>query len=179
MNMAHKTLYFFIFALLSVGCNPSKTMSTENPPIKKNFVNITTLVNEQEFEDIKHFILQYGDQRTYRNIDNNNPHYQFGAFDAYLASDIGQRNINNDPTRSNFNQLTLADYEASIRYYELVLVRKGDLKAQKFWLREGMEERRVYLVDVYGRGLELMERQLLQYLQTIRQEMKAQKEAKE
>lgn len=38
----------------------------------------------EDFEKVKHFILQYGNRKTYCNRYNCNPHFDFGEFDAYL-----------------------------------------------------------------------------------------------
>lgn len=89
-----------------------------------DFTNITYLITLEEFEKTKEFILEKGDKMTYRNYDNNNPHYKFSDFDVFLGADIGQRNINNDPKISNFNQLTISDWNSDIRYYELIIVGK-------------------------------------------------------
>lgn len=136
-----------------------------------NFINITSLIDTNEFEKIKKFIISNGDRMTYRNFDNNNPHYKFKNCDIFLGSDVGQKNINNDPQFSDFNQLTITDWNSDIRYYELIIVRKGSLKENKAWIREGMEENQVYLVDVYNKGLKLMKNNLRDYLKQIKEEI--------
>ncbi len=142
---------------------------------KINFIEISNLISFDEFEQIKNFILEKGNTKTYRNFDNDNPYYQFENFDVFLGADIGQQNLNNDPEISNFNQLTISDWESDIIYYEIIIVRKGDLKEGKAWIEEGMKEEQVYLVDVYGKGLFLMEKRLPNYLKQIREEVKADK----
>ncbi len=134
-----------------------------------NYKNVGDHISYDEFERIKLFILSHGDRKTFRNFDNNNPHFQFDHFDVYLGADIGQRNINNDPRASDFNQLTIVNHNADIQYYELVIVRKGDLKADKYWIQEGMEEGSVYLVDRDEIGLPNLERELADYLKIIDQ----------
>jgi hypothetical protein len=59
----------------------------------------------ENFNKIKAYILQHGDRKTYCNMLNNNPHFQFPGFDAYLHPEGGQKNINCDPRLSDFNQL--------------------------------------------------------------------------
>ncbi|MGD1842842.1 MAG: hypothetical protein ACFB0B_18375 [Thermonemataceae bacterium] len=132
-----------------------------------NFENISNLVSLEAFEQIKTFVLRNGDRQTYRNYDNNNPHYQFEDFEVFLASDIGQSNINNDPKISDFNQLTIADWEADIRYYTLIIVREGDLEANKVWVKSGMQEKQVYLVDTSHKGLTIMKDHLQKYIKQI------------
>ncbi len=138
--------------------------------LSMNFTNITSLINLEEFEKIKEFILKNGDKRTYRNYDNNNPHYKFMNCDVFMAADIGQRYINNDPKVSDFNQVTITDFNSDIKYYELIIIRKGDLKAEKAWIKKGMKEEQVYLVDVYNKGLKFMKNNLPNYLKQIKKE---------
>ncbi|WP_108869066.1 hypothetical protein [Aquimarina aquimarini] len=137
----------------------------------KNFTNISDIISITEFEKIKTFILTKGDRMFYRSFDSNNPHFKFTNFDVFMGADIGQANINNDPTISDFNELTIVDRNADITYYHIVIVRKGDLKAQKAWIIKGMKEEQVYLVDVYSKGVELMLNNLPNYLKKIKKEI--------
>jgi len=135
------------------------------------FANISDLVNYDTFETIKDFILKQGHRMTYRNYDNNNPHYQFEGFNVFLGADIGQGNINNDPEISDFNQLTIADWESDICYYNLIIVRKGDLKPRKAWILPAMKEGEVYLVDYYEKRLDTMRNNLPTYLEVIKNKL--------
>ncbi|MBT6567328.1 MAG: hypothetical protein HON19_00270 [Flavobacteriales bacterium] len=162
-----------VIILFSTSCSSQKAVLKRNKDLSMDFTNITYLITLEEFEKTKEFILEKGDKMTYRNYDNNNPHYKFPDFDVFLGADIGQRNINNDPKISNFNQLTISDWNSDIRYYELIIVRKGDIKTKKARIKKGMNEERVYLVDVYGKGLELMEKKLSNYLKQIKTEITA------
>ncbi len=166
-----KIIIHFILLALFLSCNTSKSMLTEKQDSKNNFTKVSGLISSNEFEEIKEFILKNGNRITYRNFDNNNPHYKFKSCDIFLGADIGQRNINNDPETSDFNQLIIADRDSNIKYYELVTVRKGDLAAAKAWTKKGMKEKQVYLVDGYGKGLKLMQSNLSNYLEQIKEEV--------
>lgn len=111
-----------------------------------NFQKITNQFTVEDFEKVKEFILKKGNRKTYRNYDNNNPFYDFGKFQSYLGSDIGQQNINNDPKLSDFNELTLKDNN---HYFKILIVRKGDIQASKKDIQTGMLENEVYFVDNY------------------------------
>ncbi|WP_157814136.1 hypothetical protein [Olleya sp. Bg11-27] len=80
-----------------------------------NFTNVSDVISFEEFEQIKAFILKNGDKMIFRNFDNNNPHYKYVNCDVFLGADIGQRNINNDPDISDFNQLTIKNRKANIK----------------------------------------------------------------
>ena len=73
-------------------------------------------LSDANFQLIKNFMLKHGDQRTYCNMYNDNPHYRFDGFDAYLDPEIGQRNINCDPKLSDFDVLVVRDEETDRIY---------------------------------------------------------------
>jgi hypothetical protein len=68
------------------------------------------------FQRIKLRILRTGDRRTYCNRFNDNPHLTLGEVHAYLHPDIGQRNINCDPARSDFDELVFHDPDGDPMY---------------------------------------------------------------
>lgn len=139
--------------------------------MNKNYEDVSNLVSYNEFEQIKNFILEKGDKKTYRNFDGDNPHYKFGNFDVFLGADIGQRNITNDPDISDFNQLTIMDWKSEFTYTKLIIVREGDIKNNKQWILEGMEEGKVYLVDVHNGEINILKNNLSKYLEKIREEI--------
>ena len=171
-KMRNKILSVFFAAVMLSSCKSRISTTKNNENLSMSFTPISTIVPPEKFERIQRFILKNGDRRTYRNFDNHNPHYKFSNCEVFLGADVGQRNGTNDPAISNFNQLTITDYDAALRYYELIIVRKGDLEAEKAWIREGMEEEQVYLVDVYGKGLDLMKNNFSIYLEQIEKELK-------
>lgn len=154
-------------------CNSANLIEQKKEILNENFTDITNLISLKEFEKIKEFVLKNGGRKSYRNFDSNNPHYRFLNCDVYFGADIGQKNIQNNPELSDFNELTIADWNSTIRYYELIIVRQGDIKAKKAWLQKGMIEQRVYLVDTYGKGLELIKNNLSSYLTQIKKEVTA------
>ncbi|SDE85262.1 hypothetical protein [Cellulophaga baltica] len=170
--MRNKILSVLFAMGMLFACKSVKSTSKNKENLSMNFTVISTIVPPEKFEKIQRFILKNGDRRTYRNFDNHNPHYKFLNCEVFLGADIGQRNGTNDPAISNFNQLTITDYNSVLRYYELIIVRKGDLEAEKAWIREGMEEEQVYLVDVYGKGLALLKNNLPIYLEQIEKKLK-------
>jgi hypothetical protein len=137
----------------------------------KEILNINHLLPPDTFEKIKHFILQEGGRKTYRNFDNNNPHYQFSDFSVYLGADIGQQNIINDPAISDFNEITIQDWNSDITYYHIIIVRNGDIENGKAWIRKGMENNNVYLSDVYNQGIDKMMEKLPYYVEIIEKEI--------
>lgn len=154
--------YLLVFVVLISFSNLSAQKMTSKT--QNQFVKITNQFSVEDFEKVKSFILKEGNRKTYRNFDNNNPYYDFKKFAAYLASDIGQQNINNDPKVSDFNRLTLKDED---QYYEIIIVRNGDIKAKKKGIVNGMLENEVYLTD-YGRNdLDKIPNQLIIYFDNM------------
>jgi len=138
---------------------------------KENFINISNKLSLDDFENIKNFVLEKGDTRTYRSFDNDNPHYSFEFFDVFLGSDIGQKNMNNNPEKSDFNELTIADWDSEIQYFTIIAVRNNDIKNKKEWFLDGMKEESIYLVDHNNIGIETLNKKLSKYLKSIHPEM--------
>ena len=42
--------------------------------------------HSSDFQNLRKFVFKYGDRKTYRNFDSNNPHYRFDDFDVYLGT---------------------------------------------------------------------------------------------
>lgn len=77
-------LKIFLFATLLFGCKiPETTIKSNTNMNNKNYGDVSNLIFYKEFEQIKKFILEKGDQKTYRNFDNNNPHYKFETFNVF------------------------------------------------------------------------------------------------
>jgi len=64
-------------------------------------------ITRQNLIKIKQFILQQGNRETYCNMYNDNPAYQTKGYHFYLNPDSGQENINCDPKKSDFHNLTI------------------------------------------------------------------------
>lgn len=95
----------------------------------------------EQFEKIVNFILQNIDKEPFTNYENDNPHYKFEKFDVYLAASVGQRNINNDPKISTFNERIIKNQN---QYFHIILVRKGDLRLEYPQIQPGMQEQQIY-----------------------------------
>lgn len=94
---------------------------------------VLTIAN---FITIKNFILAKGLSRTYCQMYNNNPFYGFINFNTYLNPDIGQGNIDCDPTKSDFNHLVVQTKNTPYQYWEVKWNRKGNfLIVQQAWTK--------------------------------------------
>lgn len=76
-------------------------------------------VSVESFDRIVRFILERGDRLTWCNRFNDNPHYRFANFDAFLNPDLGQRNINCDPALSGFDNLTIRVDDGACEYFDV------------------------------------------------------------
>ena len=54
--------------------------------IASNYIDVTNEISVKQFKNLRAFILKKGAGRSFRNIENNNPYYQFSEYGAYLAS---------------------------------------------------------------------------------------------
>lgn len=116
----------------------------ENTEYRKT-TNISNLLSTQEFEEIKDFIIQHGNTRTFRNYDSNNPYYAFKNVDAYLGAEIWQKNSFNDPLISDFNSITIQRTEKPYIHYEIIIVRDGDIKNKDIHTPHWVKENWIYV----------------------------------
>ncbi len=156
-------LILFISIMPSLNCHSQKPQDMH----QEHVTQVSKTLSLNEFEKIKRFVLKNGDRSTFRNIDNNNPHYKFDKFSIYFGADVGQLNINNDPKISDFNELTIVDWHGNTTYLQLVVVREGDLEINKARLLPGMETGQVYLIDNYHVGEDRLLKLLPKYLEQI------------
>lgn len=148
----------------SIGACSSQKSGIQEMEIK--FEKISDRFNPSQFEKVKHFVLEKGDKKTYRNYDCNNPHFDFGSFEVFFGADVGQKNILNDPSISDFNELVIYTND-NTRYFALIIVRKGDIKNQKQFTSKGMEEGHVYLMAMNGQSFKELENGVQKYLDVL------------
>lgn len=144
-----------------------KSAVPEQP--ESRYIDVTSVLPSAEFGKIKKFILEKGGTMTYCNMYNDNPYYRFGNFDVFLSPSVGQFNINCDPRRSDFNQMTIRT--EGMMYLNLHYATDYDSVAQKdISLYGPMQKSRVYLIDYYYGG-RLSEETLTAVLQSALQEI--------
>lgn len=163
-----KNLLTLIFILSFYCCTDNNGNLIDNS--SNEYLEITNEFSLQEFENIKNFVIEKGGRQTYSNMYNNNPHFSFKGFEAYLNPEIGQKNINCDPTISDFNEITLRDIDAKPQYYTIHIVRQGDSGKKDVVVSEGMKDGKVYLLNPYDDDIDLMKKKLIDYIEAIKME---------
>ncbi len=157
-------LLFLIFQLLPILMNA-----------QPQYV-LQTKMDLETFDKIKNYIIKNGDKKTFRNFDGNNPHYSLFGRELYLGSDIGQKNIDNDPKKSDFNELTVNSRLYSGVDLHLLAVRTGDIASKKQWIQDDMKEGFVYVELYKNWPLELVEQHIewliLEFNRTIKKKKK-------
>lgn len=83
------------------------------------YVDVTDDFSVKDFKKLRKFILKKGTGRSFRNIENNNPHYQFDDLGCYLAS-------------STVRHLDHKKSLAAEKYDELVIWGKGQYSLYLF-----------------------------------------------
>jgi len=130
-----------------------------------DFLDITNMMSYNDFENIKNYILSKGDRETFCNMYNDNPHYSFTGFEAYLNPEIGQLNINCDPELSDFNEIVIRDQSSDPQYFHLLIVHIGDLDNEQITRNtSGLIEGKVYLLKYYEYDLGLMAEKVRLYI---------------
>jgi hypothetical protein len=145
--MNYHVLNIFLFSLM---------LHTE-----QNFIDVTEYFSLAQFEVLKEKILKNGDNQTYRNYDNQNPHYILNGVDLYLNAEIGQKNINNDPELSDFNEITVSD-SINRMNFTIRIVREKDFENKQIYIHEGMEKNRIYLMNHYKNLNEALKKEIIQ-----------------
>lgn len=168
-----KIIQIIIVFIVCSNCCPMKNKSTEIKSISTNFENVTHLINPKDYKQIIAFILKKGDRMTYRNIDSNNPHYRFKKCDVFLSNGIAQLDYSTSNSTHYYNQITITDWKASVRYFELIMVQVKDLTAKNLWLKPEMKSDEVYLMHTKDHEIEMMKKTLSIYLEEISKEIKA------
>lgn len=96
--------------------------------------------------------------------------------ELYLGSDIGQKNIDNDPKKSDFNELTVISRLYSGVDLHLLAIRTGDIASKKQWIQDDMKEGFVYVELYKNYPIELVEQQtewlILEFNKTIKKNKK-------
>lgn len=82
--------------------------------------NDETVLSRENLLKVKQFILQGGQRETYCNMYNDNPAYHTTNFRFYLNPDSGQQNINCDPAKSDFNNLTIRSAAGGKNQYRTI-----------------------------------------------------------
>jgi len=160
---------FGLIVLVSLCCCSDKKDDT-NETTSNEFRDLTQELSVQEFENIKFFILDHGDRQTYCERYLNNPHYSFEGFETYLNPETVRANIHSDPDSSDFNLLVIHDQNTEQQYYDILVVRQGDLEDEEidYDYPEGMREGKVYLLNYYEYDLDSMELEVHGYLEIIK-----------
>jgi hypothetical protein len=77
-------------------------------------------ITRENLIKIQRFILTQGKRETYCNMYNNNPAFQTKTYRFYLNPDTGQENINCDPKKSEFHNLTIRNAGGGKNQYRTV-----------------------------------------------------------
>jgi hypothetical protein len=128
---------------------------------EQNFIDVTDHFSLDKFEVLKEKILKNGDRETYRNYDNQNPHYVLNGVDLYLNAEIGQKNINNDPELSDFNEITVNDGINHVTF-TIRIVREKDFENKQIYIHEGMEKNKIYLMNHYKNIKEALKKEIIE-----------------
>lgn len=163
-GLIENQLYHFVIRTDSKG----KWINDGRSIIEKsdNYLDITHILNYNDFERIKTFILLNGDREGgYSNMYNNNPHYSFDNFETFLNPEIGQLNINCDPELSDFNEIVIRDQSSDPQYFHLLIVRDGDLENPQILRKiSGLIEGKVYILKYHDYDLKAMAEKVKLYI---------------
>jgi len=85
------------------------------------------------FVRIRQFILSQGRRRTYCNMFNDNPYWQFFGFNAYLNPAV-PTNINCEIGKFEFNTLVIQVTAPHTKYWDIILDEAGkELRVRQYY----------------------------------------------
>lgn len=99
------TLLVLALLLVAQG-EPDQTAKPEQM-ILRIVPTSSSSINHNRLLKIKQFVIQQGRRTTYCNMYNNNPSYRTAGYEFFLNPDVGQKNVNCEIGKSDFNQLTI------------------------------------------------------------------------
>ena len=93
--------------LLVIGASSGLAETLEVRLRIRNDKSDEIILKRENLVRIKEFMLQQGKRETYCNRYNHNPAYHTANYDFYLNPDTGPQNINCDPSKSDFQTMTI------------------------------------------------------------------------
>ncbi|WCM41262.1 hypothetical protein MG290_09860 [Flavobacterium sp. CBA20B-1] len=117
--------------------------------MNKKEKDISTQFSAKEFTQLRAFVLKNGDRMSFRNFDNDNPHYKLDTIDLYLGT--FKQNLEQTQKENEYTELIIRVKEEKINTITLKL-----------------EDDMVFLVDVYDNGFEELETVLKNHLNSLK-----------
>lgn len=139
-------LLIFVFGMF-VSCGQSKT-AIHSPMIPKE-KDISNQFSAQEFKQLRAFVFKNGDRLTFRSFDGDNPHYKLDEIDVFFGT--FKQNFGKFPKEEEYTELIIRVKEEKINYITLKL-----------------ENKKVFLVDVYFEGFQELETVLEKHLKSLK-----------
>lgn len=100
----------------------------------------SVLFQPSVFEKIRHFVLENGTPQTFRNIDSDNPSYNFTSLDAFLGPSTHDAFVLKDFTAGDYYELTIRDNDGT--HYQFVCF--NEHTTQQTFIKKKMQPGRVY-----------------------------------
>lgn len=131
-----KQIKYFLIALLFIQCNSTK--------IPKNQTHtVTNIISVEEFETMVKFILNHGDRMPLRNIDNDNPTFQFKE----NIISLGTFGINDKKATSDYYEMIINPFQRTNKF-TLIKGEKFDANHRKLGIEREMKSGEIYLIHV-------------------------------
>jgi hypothetical protein len=103
------------------------------------------IVTRENLIKIQGFILSQGERESYCNMYSNNPAYKTMNYRFYLNPDTGQENINCDPKKSDFHNLTIRKVDRGKNQYRTVeFINKNFIYISSNWPTDDLTVDEIY-----------------------------------
>jgi len=107
---------------------------------EQDFTNVSSIFTPSIFKKIRAFLLENGKPQTFRNLDNDNPWYNFTSLDVFFGPSRKHSFVLKDFREDDYYEMTIRDNDGS--YYQFIYFEKS-LPEQTF-IRPNMKAGNVY-----------------------------------
>lgn len=121
----------------------------EKVPKEARYENVSSIFWPSIFKKIRTFVLENGTPQTFRNLDNDNPSYNFTALDVFFGPSRRNSFVLSDFLPEDYYEMTIRDNDGS--YYQFVYFEEPT--PEQTFIHDSMQPGKVYWCNPDGRYL--------------------------
>lgn len=106
----------------------------------EDFTNVSSIFFPSIFKKIRTFVLENGESQTFRNLDSNNPSYNFTSLDIFLGPSRKNSFVLKDFREDDYYEMTIQDNDGNL--YQFVYFEKS--VPERTFIHQNMQPGKVY-----------------------------------
>ena len=107
---------------------------------EEDFTNVSSIFTPSIFKKIRAFVLENGEPQKFRDLDSDNPWYNFTSLDVLLGPSRKHSFVLKDFRKDDYYEMTIRDNDGS--YYQFVYFEK--YVPERTFIHQNMQPGRVY-----------------------------------